>query len=130
MIPVRAAGSKSTMCSMSFRERNCSLLSAMELKQWRVPSTFNRSCLRTNSRTCPTDLGEYTLSVPYSRFPAQFFSLSGYAHMNREPRTPLVARAEHSFKNDLLLTCLVPFFPPSLQNPISKVADVPHSASK
>ena len=52
------------------------LLSAMLLKQWRVPSTFSWLCFFTKSRARSNELAEYKLSVLYSRLPAQFFNLS------------------------------------------------------
>ena len=38
-------------------------LSAMRLKQWRVPSTFTLSCERRSERICSTDAASCTRSV-------------------------------------------------------------------
>jgi len=51
------------------------VLSAILLKQWRVPRTFSLFCVLTNSQTCSTELAGYKLSVLYSKLPAQFVSL-------------------------------------------------------
>src|SRR6266436_8113085 len=75
-VTVRASGFSATTLSIGFKERKSWVLSAMLLKQWRVPSTFNRLCFFTKSRACSSELAEYRLSVLYSRLPAQFFNLS------------------------------------------------------
>src|SRR5713101_8551078 len=75
-VTVCACGSSAITLSIDLRERRLYLLSAMLLKQWRVPSTFNRLCFFTKSRACSSELAEYRLSVLYSRLPAQFFNLS------------------------------------------------------
>src|SRR6266436_5448316 len=75
-VTVRASGFSATTLSIGFKERKSWVLSAMLLKQWRVPSTFNRLCFFTKSRACSSELAEYKLSVLYSRLPAQFFNLS------------------------------------------------------
>ncbi len=51
------------------------MLSAMALKQWRVPSTFSLLCFLTKLRTCWRELAGYRLSVLYLMLPAQFVSL-------------------------------------------------------
>src|SRR5882757_3311575 len=58
------------------REINRSVLSAMRLKQCRVPSTFSLLYFFTNSLTCSMDVGEYRLLVLYSILPAQFCNFS------------------------------------------------------
>src|SRR5258708_40359165 len=75
-VTVRASGSNEITLSIDRTERKSYLLSAMLLKQWRVPSTFSWLCFFTKSRACSSELAEYRLSVLYSRLPAQFFNLS------------------------------------------------------
>src|SRR5206468_2413123 len=75
-VTVRAAGSRAITLSIDRSESRLYLLSAMLLKQWRVPSTFRWACFFTKSRVCSKEFAEYNLSVLYSRLPAQFFSLS------------------------------------------------------
>src|ERR1700730_17820486 len=101
-VTVRASASNPTTWSIDFKERRLWVLSAMLLKQWRVPSTFNLLCFFTNSRTCSSDLAEYTRSVLYSKFPAQFVSLSPDTQANRGAMTGLAAIAEQSLIKVLL----------------------------
>src|SRR5215510_12843882 len=69
---------------MGFRERKALLLSAILLKQCRVPRTLNFACFRTKDCTSSSNRAEVRFSVPYSRFPAQFFNLSpSVIHANR-----------------------------------------------
>src|SRR5229473_6433414 len=75
-VTVCACGSSAITLSIDLRERRLYLLSAMLLKQWRVPSTFSWLCFFTKSRACSSELAECRLSVLYSRLPAQFFNLS------------------------------------------------------
>src|ERR1700730_5357233 len=95
-VTVRAFASNPTTWSIDFKERRLSVLSAMLLKQWRVPSTFNLLSFLTNSRTCSSELAEYMRSVLYSKFPAQFFSLSPAIQANRVGMTGLATIAEQS----------------------------------
>src|ERR1700737_2112721 len=85
IVTVRSAGFKEKISSMGFKERNWLVLSAILLKQWRVPSTFNLACFLTKFFTCSMELAAYRLSVLYSKLPAQFLSLvSGNAAKSRE----------------------------------------------
>src|SRR4030095_3093159 len=69
---------------MGFKERKALLVSAILLKQCRVPRTLNFACLRTKDCTSSSERAEVRFSVPYSRFPAQLFNLSPSAvHANR-----------------------------------------------
>src|ERR1700730_2989525 len=70
-----ACGSNATTPSIAFRDRRWLVLSAILLKQWRVPSTFSLFWALTNSRTCSTELAGYKFSVLYSKLPAQFVTL-------------------------------------------------------
>src|SRR5580700_5860088 len=92
-VTVRPCGSKETISSRGFKERKVSLLSAMLLKQWRVPRTFSFDCFLTKSWTCSRDLAAYRRSVPYSRLPAQFvsFSVPAQAKMRRTEGLAIVA---------------------------------------
>src|SRR6476660_8537695 len=87
-VTVRAAGSRAMTLSIERSESRLNLLSAMLLKQCRVPSTLRWLCFLTKSRACSSELAEYRFSVLYSRLPAQFFNLSpailpSFAHANR-----------------------------------------------
>src|SRR5215475_3554177 len=68
---------------MGFSERKTFLLSAILLKQCRVPRTLNFTCFRTKDCTSSSERPEVRFSVPYSRLPAQFFSLSPAAQEKR-----------------------------------------------
>jgi len=46
-VTVRASGSNATTLSIDFKDRKLSVLSAMLLKQWRVPRTFSLFCFLT-----------------------------------------------------------------------------------
>ena len=83
------------------------MLSAMLLKQWRVPSTFNLCCFLTYFRTSSSELAEYKRSVLYSRLPAQFDSLSFVARAKRGEITGLVIIAEKSLIKVLLFIAMV-----------------------
>src|SRR5215467_4636863 len=76
---VLAAESTTGSCAAKSVVSNCCLLSAMRLKQWRVPSVLKLECLRTKSCIAATESAEATFSVLYSIFPAQFVSFSGDA---------------------------------------------------
>src|SRR6266851_3423481 len=101
-VTVCASGSSATTSSIGFRDRKLSVLSAMLLKQWRVPSTFNLCCFLTYFRTSSSELAEYKRSVPYSRLPAQFDSLSFVARAKRGEITGLAISAEKSLIKVLL----------------------------
>src|SRR6266576_4764077 len=101
MVTVRALGSNATTWSVAFIERNSLVVSAMLLKQWRVPSTFRLRRFLTNSCMFFSEVAEYCFSVLYSRLPAQFFSLlSDDANSGEIIR--LVSAAEQTFRNVLL----------------------------
>src|SRR5207248_8660993 len=84
-VTVRSCALTEKSSSAGFIDRNCLVLSATLLKQWRVPRTFNFACLLTNSRASSTELAVYKFSVPYSKLPAQFFNLmSGSSFISGE----------------------------------------------
>src|SRR5215468_11232591 len=68
---------------MGLSDRKALLLSAILLKQCRVPRTLKRECLRTKDCTSSSAWAECRFSVPYSRLPAQFFNLSPAVQANR-----------------------------------------------
>ncbi len=82
-VTVRATGSSATTSSIDFKDRKSCVLSAMLLKQWRVPSTFSLLRFLTKFRTCWREAAGYRLSVPYSMLPAQFVSLLPEVQANR-----------------------------------------------
>ena len=86
-VTLRATGSNATTPSIGFKERKSFLLSAMVLKQWRVPSTFNLVCFLIKVRTCSRDDAGYRVSVPYSILPAQFVSFLSGDRANRGETT-------------------------------------------
>src|ERR1043165_4991077 len=81
-VTVRSPSSNSGASCISVSDKNASLLSAIVLKQCRVPRTFSLLCFLTYSFTSSTYFAAYKFSVLYSTFPAQFFNLSA---------TPLLA---------------------------------------
>src|SRR6266571_8715210 len=97
-VTVRAWGSRATTESIGFNERRLSELSAMSLKQWRVPRTFNLVCFLTNSCTRSSEWAGYRRSVPYSRLPAQFFGFSPDAQARRGETTGAATSAEESLR--------------------------------
>src|SRR6266576_1149498 len=101
MVTVRASGSSATTWSMVFAERNSLVVSAILLKQWRVPSTFRLRRFLTNSCMFFSEVAEYCFSVLYSRLPAQFFSLLS-DDSNSGEIIRLVSAAEQTFRNVLL----------------------------
>src|SRR6266481_7810648 len=107
MVTVRASAFRSTTLSIAFIERNWSWLSAMWLKQWRVPSTFSLLCLRTNSCTASTEPAENTRSVPYSTFPAQLWSFSSAAQAVSLERNGLAIAAEQILRKVLLFMAVL-----------------------
>ena len=52
---------------------NRSVLSAIPLKLWRVPSTFIRACAFTQARTASPVAASSNACVLYAMFPAQLF---------------------------------------------------------
>src|SRR5437016_12137376 len=106
-VTVCASGSSLTTSSIGFRDRKLSVLSAMLLKQWRVPSTFNLCCFLTYFRASSSELAEYKRSVLYSRLPAQFDSLSFVARAKRGEITGLAIIAEKSLIKVLLFIAIV-----------------------
>src|SRR5438309_10549373 len=105
-VTVWACASNATTSSIGFSERRFCVLSAMSLKQWRVPRTLSLLCFLTNSCTCSSELAEYKRSVPYSRLPAQFFSLLLDAQANRGEMTGLAIIAAKSLIKVLLFTAI------------------------
>src|SRR2546430_3018148 len=106
-VTVCVSGSSETICSIDFNERKCCLLSAMWLKQWRVPSTFNWLCFFTNSRTCSSEFAEYRSSVLYSKLPAQFLSLSSGTQAKRRETTGPATVADRNVTMVLLFMAKV-----------------------
>src|SRR5215468_2081159 len=94
---VRVEVSMTGACAEKSVVSNCCLLSAMRLKQWRVPRVLNCECLRTKSWIAATEFAEATVSVLYSMLPAQFVSFSGDA--NAEISSGMVAAAVQSLMN-------------------------------
>src|SRR3569833_3169323 len=72
-VTVCALVSSETTLFISLVQSRSSLLSAMVLKQCRVPSAFSLGSFFTSACTSSTVLGYCTLSVLYVRLPAQFF---------------------------------------------------------
>src|SRR6266478_4528348 len=101
-VTLRWVESSSTTWSMAFNESRFCLLSAILLKQWRVPRTFSLLSRLTNSRTWSTELAGYRRSVLYSRLPAQFFSLSPRAQASRGESARAAIIAERTLRKDLL----------------------------
>ena len=70
-------------------------MSAMSLKQWRVPRTFSLLCSLTKLRTSSGERAEYNRSVPYARLPAQLVDFSD-AQAKTGEKSGLAAAAEKS----------------------------------
>jgi len=94
-VTVRAFESNAMTLSCDFNERNSFELSAMSLKQWRVPRTFSLLCALTKSRTSSGERAEYNRSVPYARLPAQLVNFSD-AQAKTGESSGLAAAAEQS----------------------------------
>src|SRR5580704_9988051 len=101
-VTVRVVASSATILAMGRTDRKSSVLLAIVLKQCRVPSTLSLLCLVTNSRTCSVVFAEYKRSVPYSRLPAQFVSLSPGIAASSGVTIGLAIIAEESLINVLL----------------------------
>ena len=110
-VTVGAAASSVAILAIGRTDRKSSVLLAIVLKQWRVPSTFSLLCFATYSRTCSTEFAEYKRSVPYSRLPAQFVSLSSGIAASSGEMIGLAIIAEESLINVLLFIA----FPSSAQ---------------
>jgi len=102
------AGSSATILSRFLRESNFVDVSAIELKQWRVPNTLNSWVSFTNRLASSTVSGTYNRRVPYSRFPAQFLSSLRPCRAMRGDSIRPATNAEHSLMNVLLFN----FWPP------------------
>ena len=75
------------------------MLSAIRLKQWRVPRTLNFACCLTNDLISWGELTVESLCVLYCRLPAQFLSaVSGKPAPIRDT-TGLAIIAEQSLMN-------------------------------
>src|SRR4029077_8370799 len=96
-VTVRAAGSSAITLSIALSESRLWVLSAMLLKQCRVPSTFRLLCFLTNSRTCSREVAGYRFCVLYSRLPAQFVSFSPDAQESKGAIRGLANSAGKSF---------------------------------
>src|SRR5882757_4269230 len=101
-VTVSAPGSNSNTWSKCRRERKLSVLSAIRLKQWRVPSTFSLWYFFTNSLTCSMDWGEYNLPVLYSILPAQFLNFSSCSQLVIGEITAPATKVEDNLRNVLL----------------------------
>src|SRR6266566_2137213 len=94
-VTVRAFESNAMTLSCDFNERSSFELSAMSLKQCRVPRTFNLLCSLTKFRTSSGERAEYNRSVPYARLPAQLVNFSDAQEKTGES-SGLAAAAEQS----------------------------------
>src|ERR1700722_14189830 len=101
-VTVRALSSNAAIFAIGRTDRNWSVLLAMVLKQCRVPRTFSLLCLATNARTSSREFAEYRRSVPYSRLPDQFFSLSSGMAASSGEMIGVAIIAEESLMNVLL----------------------------
>src|ERR1043166_3419685 len=108
-VTVPAAASSAGASFISVSDKNVSLLSAIVLKQCRVPSTFSLPVFLTYSFASARDFAAYQLSVLYSIFPAQFFGLSSTllfapipAIGDKNDSAPI---APASFRNVLFFIC-------------------------
>src|SRR6266478_878713 len=101
-VTVRASGSNATTLSIDFKDRKLSVLSAMLLKQWRVPNTFSLLRFLTQPRTCSSEFAVYRRSVLYSRLPAQFLSLTLAVQVRRGETAGLAITAEKNLIKVLL----------------------------
>src|SRR5215471_14791646 len=95
-VTLRAAGSRAVTLSMFLTDKKECALSAMVLKQWRVPSTFRCGCLMTRFLTCSGESAENNASVLYWTLPAQFISLSPNAQESKVESTGVSVNNEHS----------------------------------
>ena len=110
-LTVCSSAFNATISSIDFKDRNWFVLSAILLKQWRVPSTLNLACLLTKSFTSSTESAAYKFSVLFSKLPAQFFIfVSGSRAKSGETKGP-AAIVENSLRNCLLsmLKAQLPF---------------------
>src|SRR5215467_14563668 len=103
-VTLRAEGSSSVTLSIVLTDKNERALSAIVLKQWRVPSTFSFCCLTTRFLTCSTESAENNCSVLYWTLPAQFVSLSPNAQESKLENTGVSVNMEHSLRNIRLVT--------------------------
>src|SRR5580704_7674316 len=101
-VTVRALSSNAAIVAIGRTDRDWSVLLAMVLKQWRVPRTFSLACFATNARTSSREFAEYRRSVPYSRLPDQFFSLSSGMAASSGEMIGVAIIAEESLINVLL----------------------------
>src|SRR5271154_7018353 len=101
-VTVRAWSSNAAIFAIGRTERNWSVLLAMVLKQCRVPRTFSLLCFATNARTSSSEFAEYRRSVPYSKLPDQFFSLSSGMAASSGEMIGVAIIAEESLINVLL----------------------------
>src|SRR5215467_658633 len=91
-----------TTWSICRSESSSSLLSAMLLKQWRVPSTLKCSCLRTKSCAWANDVALVSCWLLYSRLPDQLVSFSVGIQANKGETKRLAITAEDSLRKVLL----------------------------
>src|SRR5450631_1080218 len=98
-VTVIAAASIAITLFIGFKEIKLSLLSAIVLKQWRVPSTFILLYFFTMSATCSIDSAGYKRSVLYSILPAQFFIFSpGISLSNGENKGAVMSAEDNLIK--------------------------------
>src|SRR5215469_3353375 len=103
-VTVRAPRSRAATLSMGLSDKKECVLSAILLKQWRVPSTFRFCCALTTFVICSSELAEYICSVLYSTFSAQFFSLLPSAQLSTGDRTGVAINREESSTKVRLFT--------------------------
>src|SRR5215813_2876378 len=75
-----------------------SLLSAMRLKQWRVPRALSLDCCLTKPRTWSMELAVATRSVLNSKLPDQFLSLSSGMALRRGTTAGVAIAADNSLR--------------------------------
>src|SRR5215469_13340903 len=103
-VTLRAAGSSRMTLAIVLTDRKECALSAIVLKQWRVPSTFRFGCFTTRFLTCSTESAENNCSVLYWTLPAQLVSLSPNAQESKVESTGVSVNMEHSLRNIRLVT--------------------------
>src|SRR5579863_243542 len=101
-VTVDALASSLITSSKAFRDSRLCVLSAILLKQCRLPSTFKLLSRLTYSCACCTEFAEYKRSVLYSRLPAQFFKRSAPAQLSIGNTTWLEATAASNLTKVLL----------------------------
>jgi len=83
------------------------LLSAILLKQWRVPRALSLVCDLTKLRICSTELAVATRSVLNSKLPDQFLSFSSGMALRSGAITGVAAIADASLRKRRLCMAAV-----------------------